>query len=163
MNWETIIVSVLGLTVFGDILLRVLFKSDRRIADSKADIAEAEAIKAKDAAHAEQCRQYEERIKDLHGSIDKLNEQLDHYIERDAQKEDRFNNQTSFLRDKQRELLESTQRETEYVKRIGELELELEKKRCDDLPCAWRLPPNAHTNPIKGQNKEEYLKNRRKS
>lgn len=162
MNWESIILAIVGLGVFGDILLRILFKSDRRIADAKADVAESEAFKAKNDAHAEQCRQYEERIQDLHKNLDKMTEQVEHFIERDGAKEERFDKQTEKLRETQRELLIATQKETQLARHIGELELELEKKRCDDLPCAFRQPPNAHTTPRVGLNKEEYFRQRDK-
>lgn len=158
MNWESILMAIVGLGVFGDILLRLLFKSDRRIAEAKADVAEAEAQKAQIDAHTQQCHQYEERILDLHKNLDKVNEQLEHYIERDAAKEDRFDRQTEKLRDVQRKLLEATQKETQLTKRIGELELELEKKRCDRLECAFRQPPNAHSVSRAGVSEKEYLK-----
>lgn len=159
MNWETIILSLLSCAFVGDIFTRLVFKSDRRVADAKADVAESEARKAAvevrkamEDAHAVQCQQYEERIKDLHNTIDKLNEQLDRYVERDAAKERRFDEQTEKLRDVQRKYADSLKdvadehsKNTEYEKRIGDLELELERKRCDRLDCPFRLPPNVHT------------------
>lgn len=168
MNWADIILAVLGLGFVGDVVLR-LFKSNRRIENAKADsaeieveknkaIAQAEAKKALEEAHDAECKLYEERIKDLHNSIDKLNEQLDYYIGRDKAKEERFDNQTEKLRDVQRKLLDATQEITEYVKKIGALELELAKYRCNVLDCPFRQPPTADTPSKKGLTKDKYFK-----
>lgn len=175
MNWETIILSVVGAAFFGDMIMRLLFKSDRRIAEAKAEVAEAEAevaeaealkahdetLKLKDEAHAKHCKQYEERIEDLNNSITRLNTQLDRYIERDAAKEKRFDEQTQKLRDVQRKLLEATQQITELVKKQGMLEIELERKRCDEIRCPFRQPPTAYTEPMSGLTKEEYFVKRK--
>lgn len=172
MNWETIILAILGCSFVGDIFVRLVFKSDRRVANAKADVAESEAMKAAvevrktmEEAHAVQCQQYEERIKDLHSTIDKLNDQLDRYVERDASKEARFDNQTEKLRDVQgkyanalMELADEHSKNTEYEKRIGELELELERKRCDRRRCPFRLPPNAETPTSIDISIDEYFK-----
>lgn len=163
MNVENIILAVIGLGVFGDILMRLLFKSNRRIADSKAVEAEAEAMKATEDAHAERCRQYEARIADLHSTIDKLNEQLDHYVERDAAKEERFDNQTKKLREVQAKLYAAVTAVTDITREKGKAELELAKKRCDDLACPFRLPPNAYTPTAEGDTKESYFKERKKT
>lgn len=173
MNWETLILGFFGLGFIGDIIVRLIFKSNRRIENAKADNAEievaknkalahAEAKKALEEAHAVQCRQYEERIKDLHTSLDMANEQIKGYIMRDDEKEERFDKQTEKLRDVQRKLLDTTLEVTEYVKKVGKLELELEKVRCNDLQCPFRLPPNIHTPPKPKESKEEYFKNKKK-
>lgn len=165
MTWYEITLAVAG--AFGGLefikwLWGVIFnrKNNSRIEEAKATNAEVEAKKALEDAHAVQCHQYEERIADLHKTIDKLNEQLDGYVTRDAAKEERFDKQTDKLRDTQRKLLDTTLQVTEYVKKIGLLELELEKKRCDDLPCPFRQPPNAHTQPKTGLSREAYFQNR---
>lgn len=152
-------------------------KNNKRLETTKVTNAEIEveknkalaAVESKQAAedaHAKQCHQYEERIADLHKSLDTVNGQLDYYIQRDIEKEKRFVEQTNLLREKQRALLnvekEKAESEVKYLKRISELELELEKKRCDDLPCPFRQPPNAHTQSSAGQTKEEYFKHKGK-
>lgn len=177
MTWYEITLAVAG--AFGGLefikwLWGVIFnrKNNSRIENTKATnaeievaknkaIAEAEAKKAAEDAHAIERHQYEERIADLHKTIDKLNEQLDGYVTRDAAKEKRFDEQTQKLRDVQGKLYESAKREIEYEKRIGHLELELEKKRCDDLPCPFRQPPNAHTQAKTGVSREAYFQNRK--
>lgn len=169
MNWADVILAVLGLGFVGDVIVRLIFKSNRRIENAKADNAEIEVAKNKAIAEAEAKSameaQYEERIKDLHKTIDKLNEQLDASVTRDVEKEKRFVEQTNVLRDVQRECLaiekEKGEMEVKYLKRIAELELELEKKRCDDTPCPFRQPPNAYTQPKAGLTKESYHENKK--
>lgn len=151
-------------------------RNNSRIEDTKAAIAEVEAknaeieveknkalaaVEAKEVAedaHAKQCHQYEERIADLHKSLDTVNEQLDYYIKRDMEKEKRFDEQTKKLRDVQHKLLEETQVDIEYEKRIAELELTLEKVKCHRSKCPFRLPPNAETPAPDGRDINEYFK-----
>lgn len=166
MMWYEVTIAVAG-AIGGFELIKWLYgvifnrKNNNRIENTKAAnaeieveknkaLAEAEAKEALEKAHATQCHQYEERISDLHNTIDKLNEQLDNYVTRDAAKEERFDNQTEKLRTVQHKLLDATTQIIGYVKKIGELELELEKKRCDYLECPFRRPPNAHT-PANGE------------
>lgn len=181
MTWYEITIAVAG--AFGGVelvkfLWNMIFnrKNNSRIANTEATNAEIvveknkalAAVESKEAAedaHAKQCQQYEERIADLHKSLDTVNGQLDYYIQRDIEKEKRFVEQTNLLREKQRALLdvekEKAEVEVRHIKRISDLELELEKKRCDDLPCPFRLPPNAHTQAMAGVTKEIYFtKNR---
>lgn len=176
MTWYEITIAVAG--AFGGVeLVKFLWsmifnrKNNSRIEDTKATnaeieveknkaIAEADAKKALEEAHAVERRQYEERIADLHKTIDKLNDQLDGYVERDSSKEKRFDEQTQKLRDVQSKLYDSAKREIQYEKRIGELELELTKKRCDFLLCPYRKPPTAHTPPKSGITIDEYFAER---
>lgn len=178
MTWYEITLAVIG-AIGGLEALKwgysVIFnrKNNSRIEDTKATNAEIEveknkataAVEAKEAAedaHAKQCKQFEERIADLHKSLDTVNGQLDYYIQRDIEKEKRFVEQTNLLREKQRELLSLEKNKAEmevgYLKRIGELEMELEKKRCDYLLCPYRKPPTAHTPPRDNRTIDEYFK-----
>lgn len=166
MNWEGIIAILAGCAFVGDILMRLLFKSKRRIDDAEADSAEAKA-------NAEEWQRYKEELANYHTTIDTLQRIIsqqaqqmgtlikDHTAER-AELEQRFNNQTDRLRDVQREHAACQEREVEYAKKIGDLKLELERKRCDDLPCPFRQPPNAHTKDADGLTKDNYFKNRKK-
>lgn len=166
MNWESIIMMVLGALLTGDILMRILFKSNRRIADANADIAEAQADTDEWHRYKEELERYDNIIKSLQNTLQTQIDQnsvlvKDHAVER-AELEARFNNQTARLRDTQRLLTSANEKEVEYVKRIGELALELEKKRCDDLPCPYRQPPNAHTQNGTGLTKTEYFSKKSK-
>ena len=174
MTWYEITIAVAG--AFGGVelikwLYTIIFnrKNNSRIENTKATnaeieveknkaLAEAEAKKALEDAHAVERKQYEERISDLHRTIDKLNEQLDGYVERDAAKEKRFDEQTAKLRDVQHKLLESTQKEIEYVRRIGELEVERERIKCYRKKCPFREPPTADTPMPDGRDINEYFK-----
>lgn len=180
MTWYEITIAVAG--AFGGVeLLKFAYnmifnrKNNTRIANTQATNAEIEveknkavaAVEAKEAAedaHAKQCKQFEERIADLHKSLDTVNGQLDYYIQRDIEKENRFVEQTNLLREKQRALLdvekEKAELEVMYLKRLSELELELEKKRCDYLTCPYRQPPTAHTPPRGDISIHEYYKDK---
>lgn len=64
-------------------------------------------------------------------------------------KEERFVEQTNRLRSTQDELFKA--KEAEYAAK-----LELAQKKCEDLPCPFREPPTAHTQPKPGITKEQY-------
>lgn len=176
MTWYEITIAFAG--AFGGVeLLKWLWdkifnrKNNSRIANTQATNAEIEveknkataAVEAKEAAedaHAKQCKQFEERIADLHKSLDTVNEQLDYYIKRDMEKEKRFDEQTAKLRDVQHKLLESTQKEIEYVRKIGDLEVERERIKCYRKKCPFRQPPTADTPAPDGRDIEEYFKDK---
>lgn len=180
MTWYEITIAVAG--AFGGVELlkfgyNMIFnrKNNSRIANTQATNAEIEveknkataAVEAKEAAedaHAKQCKQFEERISDLHKSLDTVNEQLDYYIKRDMDKEKRFDEQTVIFRKERSERLalekEKAEMEVMYLKKVAELELELEKKRCDYLTCPYRKPPTAHTPPREGITIDEYFAER---
>lgn len=181
MTWYEITIAVAS-ALGGFELIKWLYgvifnrKNNTRIADTKATnaeieveknkaIAEAEAKKALEEAHAVERKQYEERIADLHRTIDKLNEQLDGYVERDAAKENRFEEQTQLFRKERSERLalekEKAEMEVKYLKQIAALELELEKVRCNEYDCPFRQPPTAYTPPAKGLVKEDYFAKKR--
>lgn len=68
-------------------------------------------------------------------------------------KEERFAEQTTIVRQQNRDLLDAE-------RKIANLEIELGKVRCDDLNCPFRLPPNAFT-PHRGNvSKESYFVSR---
>lgn len=180
MTWYEITIAVAG--AFGGVELikyigNMIFnrKNNSRIANTQATnaeieveknkaIAEADAKKALEEAHAVERKQYEERISDLHSTIDKLNEQLDGYVERDAAKEKRFDEQTQIFRKERSERLalekEKAEMEVMYLKKVAELELELQRKRCDFLLCPYRKPPTAHTPPREDITIDEYFATR---
>ena len=76
------------------------------------------------------------------------------------EKEVRFDEQTQLVRRLNTEVLDLTREKAEmeigYLKQIATLELELVEVRCNDKPCPFRTPPNAHTPPKKGLTKEKY-------
>lgn len=77
-------------------------------------------------------------------------------------KEERFAEQTQLVRRQNTEILdlykEIAQKDLTHAKEIAALELELARKRCDDMPCPFREPPTASTQPKPGLTKEQYHK-----
>lgn len=138
-DWIGVLMGVLSITYVGDILMRVLFRSDRRVADAKADKAEAEA-------NEKEWELEEKRISELCNTIEWLNKQLDAYVERDASKEERFDRQTERLREVQRQFAQAQDRIIEITRENGQLELRLaywKQWHCRRDVCAdGRLPSN---------------------
>lgn len=141
MTWYEIAIAVAGafgglelLKWGGNLILNR--KNNSRMADAEADASEFRILR-------EEMVFLQEQVKD---------------------KEIRFAEQTTLVRQIQRDLLalekEKSVMEVDYIKRIATLELELEKKRCDDMPCPFRQPPNAHTQAVAGLTKQKYFKNR---
>lgn len=64
-------------------------------------------------------------------------------------KEEKFAEQTALVRQLNRELLTAE-------RAIAEKDVELVQKKCEDLPCPFRKPPNALTQPKPGVTKEQY-------
>lgn len=174
MNWvDTTIACVTAVGGFEFIkwLCNLIFnrKNNSRIANTEATnaeievekhkaIAEAEAKKALAEAQAAERKQNEERISELHKSLDIANEQIAYLEARDAAKEKRFDEQTQKLREVQRQLLKETQIDIEYEKKIASLELQIEKVKCHRQTCPFRLPPNADTPALDGRDIHEYFK-----
>lgn len=174
MTWYEITIAVVG-AVGGFEALKYICnlifnrKNNSRIANAEATnveievekhkaIAMAEAMKALEEAHAVERKQNEERIADLHKTIDRLNEQLDGYVERDAAKENRFDELRNKYRDVQKQLLKETQIDIEYEKKIASLELQIERVKCNRHACPFRQPPNANTPAHDGRDIHEYFK-----
>lgn len=76
------------------------------------------------------------------------------------EKEQRFAEQTALVRNLNTEIFniakEKAESDIRHTKEIAELRIELAEVRCDDKPCPFREPPNAHTQPKKGLTKEKY-------
>lgn len=68
-------------------------------------------------------------------------------------KEERFAEQTTLVRKLNAENLELT-------RKLAEKEIELAVKRCDDMPCPFRQPPTATTQPMASITREQYFKSR---
>lgn len=140
MTWYEIVISSAG--VLGGLelikwIVNVIFnrKNNARILDAEADASEFHILQEE---------------------IQFLQQQL-----RDA--EVRHSEQTTLLRTIQQERLEvekdKSVMEVEYLKLVSKLELDIEKKRCDDIMCPFRLPPNAHT-PATSISKDSYFSGR---
>lgn len=66
-----------------------------------------------------------------------------------------YASQTKRLRETQDELFGTHRRINELEQDKAALEVELSKVRCNDLPCGWRVPPTAYTEPICSQSDEK--------
>lgn len=174
MNWESIIIALAGCAFVGDIIMRVLFKSHRDMDGAKAAQAQADAENAQAQADAEEWRRYKEELDNYHVTISTLQntiqaqaQHIDELIKAHAEErkelEARYDDQKKRLREVQEALLAANEREVGYVRRIGELELELERKRCDTLDCPFRQPPNAHIPPHNGVDIITFHKNKNKN
>ena len=126
MEWNTVMTVVGGLG--GLELLKWIWstvanrRNDARKADSEADASEFTVLK---------------------GTTEFLQRQLD-------DKERRFADQTSLVRQLNRDLL-GMEREK------AQLEIELLRVRCDDAACPFRQPPNAYTPPAAGMARDDFF------
>lgn len=137
MNWEiisTIIGTILGSQAVAEIVRWVKNrKTDSRIEEAHAD---------------------SEEFNSLRETIQFLQEQL-------KGKEERFAEQTNIVRNLNTEVIQLTREKADvelaYARYKADTELELEKVRCEDRTCPWRIPPNAYTDqkPF-NKTKEDY-------
>lgn len=140
MDWQ-ILGTILGAVFGGQGLIELLKyfknrKAESRIAESNADSAEFTTLSQTNLF---------------------LQQQL-------QEKEERFAQQTTVLRAHVTEVIQLTKEKAEvelaYARYKADVELELERVRCNDHVCPWRRPPNALTGPKPGMEKDEYHKNR---
>lgn len=123
--------SILGvLTPLGGVGIFMYRKQNKRLKDAEVKMAEAQA-KAEDwHIWKEQCEKLHEgnmMLMERNAKLIQINaEKEDRHAEDLREKEDRFKDQTTRLREVQRELIASQQREIEHVKREAQLE-----RRCD--------------------------------
>lgn len=172
MNLQEIITllgTVLGiLTPLGGFGVFMYRKQGKRLKNAEAALAEVSVDKAKAEAKNEESAILERQIAQLSDLNEKQMTRNKELIQMNAEKEDRhqqdiknweerFTKQTEVLRAAQRNEKERADEVIRLTKENGLLKLELEKKRCDDLDCAFRLPPNAFTPPQKGITKDEYF------
>lgn len=95
----------------------------------------------------------------------KILRETNEFLQKQLQaKEERFAEQTTLLRQTQRELLESAKHEAEkdiaHAQDVAALRIKLAEVRCDDEYCPFREPPGAKTPPRAGLSKEEYARKR---
>lgn len=136
MNWESVGI-ILG--AFGGIeIFKFIYNFFvRRDTDKRLSIAEAQSAEFK---HLQETNEW-------------LQQQL-------QSKEERFAEQTQIVRHQNTEILNLTmqmaEKDIQHAKEIAAFEIQLVEVRCDDKPCPFRMPPNAHTPPKSGMTKEQY-------
>lgn len=152
--FETAILPIISLLLGGGIASIITWKATRRTANANAEQAEVQARTEEFHLLKEQIELNQQQNLDLTKSNNGLVEQL-----KDMQS--RYAEQTELLRSVQNKLLKSEEDKMKIVHENGELKVELAKKKCEDLPCPFRMPPNAYTPPVAGESKESYIKKTR--
>lgn len=148
-------------------------RQNKRLKDAEMKLAEVNVDKAKVEAKVEDWHLWKEQLDAEREHVKFQDERITELLKENDAKDDRrrqevkeweerFTKQTEYLRDVQRNYTQSLETNAQLTKEIGELKLEHEKKKCEDLPCPFRLPPNAYTPPATGHTKEEYVKTRKK-
>ena len=147
----TMLGSVLGvLAPIGGIGIVMYRKQNKRLKDAEVALSEASVEKAKLEAKSSEwqlIKNENDRISHMNQVLIERNEKLvqinaekeDRHAEDLREKEDRFKDQTNRLREVQRELIASQQREIEHVKR--EAKLERQRDHYKDWMCKrpWSL------------------------
>lgn len=154
--FETIILPTLTLLLGGGIATIITFKATRRKAN--ADASQAEVQVRSDEFHL--LKEQIELNQEQNITLTKTNLELTEHIKDKAKK---YSEQTEILRKAQADLLKAEEDKMGLIAENGDLKVELAKEKCEDLPCPFRLPPNAYTTPTKGETKESYVKRTRKA
>lgn len=84
---------------------------------------------------------YEERIADLHKSVEALNETEVRQAKRIAELNAALDNKTARIREVEDRLVVTERENTRLAEEAGELKKELAEKRCHLLDCPDRQPP----------------------
>lgn len=147
--FDTVVLPILTLLLGGGIASIITFKATRRKADADASQAEVQARTEEFHLLKEQIELNQQQNLDL----TKMNLEL---VDQIKDKTRRYTEQTEILRKAQANLLKAEEDKMKLVAENGDLKVELAKKKCEDLPCPFRLPPNAYTPPKPDLTKEEY-------
>lgn len=171
-EFSTILISLLSgggvTTLVGAWIYR---KQNTRLKEAEAKIAEVNVDKGRIEAKKQEEDRLLAQIDHQQSTIDRLTDRNEKLVQMNAEKEDRhqqdikdwqdrFDRATDRTREVQREREQLANDKIALIEENGELKLELQKKRCDDLPCPFRQPPNAHTQPSVGVTRETYFEKR---
>lgn len=144
-------------------------KQNKRLKEAETKLAEVSVDKAKVETRAEDWHIWKDQLEAEREHVKFQDSRIADLLKENDAKDDkhredikaweeRFTKQTEYLRGVQRDLTQNYEEKLKLTQENGELRIELEKKRCDDLLCPWRKPPNAHTPPDANIKKEEYFK-----
>lgn len=156
MMFETVILPIITAIFGGGLASVVTWRSAHRKANADASQAEIQARTEEFHLLKEQIELNQQQNLDL----TKTNLELTEHIKDKAKK---YSEQTEILRKAQSDLLKAEEDKMRLVAENGDLKVELAKKKCEDMPCPFRLPPNAYTTPTAGETKENYVKRTRKA
>ena len=134
-------------------------KQNKRLKESEAKLAEVNVDKGRIEAKKQETDRLLAQIDHQQSTIDKLTERNEKLVQMNAEKEDRhqqdikdwqdrFDRATDRTREVQREREQLANDKVALVEQIGDLKLELAKKKCEDTECPFRKPPTADTPPI---------------
>lgn len=170
---STVLFSVLGTLLptcgIGGLMY---WRQNRRLKDAEVLLAEVNVDKAKVESKAEEWRIWQEQLEAERRHVQFTDERIEQLLQINAGKEDRhqqdikdweerFDKAVDRTREVQRENAKLAQDKIDLIQENGDLKLELAKKRCDDLPCPFRLPPTGYTIPAVEKSKEDYLREKR--
>lgn len=176
IDWLNLLQTLGGMA--GGLGLGFWTKSGRIKAQADAYKAQADAYEFRIKAMNDQLAIYDEMERKHAQRISDLNEALDLKEQYHTEREDRLYADIDSLHSdirRMRDAAESEYRECEQeINRInallvdakdrevqltqekGELEVELARKRCDDIDCPWRRPPTADTPPQPGISRDQW-------
>lgn len=160
----TMLGTILGIiTPLGGVGAWLYRKQNKRLKEAEAALAEANVSKAKVESKADEWNIWKEQLEAEREHVKFKDERINELLRMNAEKEDRhqqdikdweerFTNQTTFLRSVQRDLLAKTQQEIVYTKKIADLERERDffklwfcrrefgNEKCDPEKCGRREP-----------------------
>lgn len=160
----TMLGTLLGIiTPLGGVGAWLYRKQNKRLKEAEAALAEANVSKAKVESKADEWNIWKEQLEAEREHVKFKDERINELLRMNAEKEDRhqqdikdweerFTNQTTFLRSVQRDLLAKTQQEIVYTKKIADLERERDffklwfcrrefgNEQCDPAKCGRREP-----------------------
>lgn len=160
----TMLGTLLGIiTPLGGVGAWLYRKQNKRLKEAEAALAEANVSKAKVESKADEWNIWKEQLEAEREHVKFKDERINELLRMNAEKEDRhqqdikdweerFTNQTTFLRSVQRDLLAKTQQEIVYTKKIADLERERDffklwfcrrefgSEQCDPAKCGRREP-----------------------
>ena len=160
----TMLGTILGIiTPLGGVGAWLYRKQNKRLKEAEAALAEANVSKAKVESKADEWNIWKEQLEAEREHVKFKDERINELLRMNAEKEDRhqqdikdweerFTNQTTYLRSVQRDLLIKTQQEIVYTKKIADLERERDyfklwfcrrefgNEKCDLDKCGRREP-----------------------
>lgn len=160
----TMLGTILGIiTPLGGVGAWLYRKQNKRLKEAEAALAEANVSKAKVESKVDEWNIWKEQLEAESEHVKFKDERINELLRMNAEKEDRhqqdikdweerFTNQTTYLRSVQRDLLAKTQQEIVYTKKIADLERERNffklwfcrrefgNEKCDPEKCGRREP-----------------------
>ena len=160
----TMLGTILGIiTPLGGAGAWLYRKQNKRLKESEAALAEANVSKAKVESKVDEWGIWKEQLEAEREHVKFKDERINELLRMNAEKEDRhqqdikdweerFTNQTIYLRSVQRDLLAKNQQEIVYIKKIADLERERDfyklwfcrrefgSEKCDPNKCGRREP-----------------------